>query len=332
MPPCMAGRAAEASAAGERRMPKITVAMPAHNAAPYIREAVDSILAQTCRDWELLVVDDGSTDDTARCVEPYTDKRVRLIRLEANQGRAAARNLALEAARGQYLAWMDADDMAAPRRLEKQLAFLEARPDLAVCGGWLQYFHQSTVLERFPAEPEEVRAAVVFGAPLPNPCAFMRLDALRAHGLRFDPALERAEDFAFWADLLLGARLRAANPPEALLRYRYFRRPFVPQWHVRALLGHVFPHLNLDADATEAALHAGLIYSPLKAHCARVGARPLLAWLDKLRHCHAAVFGPDPAFERYLVFFAGKVLSLAPDRGDAAAFFRTLRLADLRPC
>lgn len=313
-------------------MPKITVAMPAHNAAPYINEAVDSILGQTCRDFELLVVDDGSTDDTARRVEACTDARVRLIRLGTNQGRAAARNVALEQARGAYLAWMDADDIAVPRRLEKQAAFLEAHPDVDVCGGWLQYFHQSTALERFPAAPEDVRAATVFGAAVVNGCSLLRLEVLRAHGLRFDPTLERAEDFAFWADLLLGARRRAANLPEVLLRYLYFRRPFVPQWHARALLGHVFPRLGLapgDAGATEAALHAGLIYAPLKAHCARHGAPALLAWQDRLWRGYTETFGTDPAFEHYILFFAGKILSLSPDREGAAAFFRSLDIAGL---
>ncbi|WP_297848087.1 glycosyltransferase family A protein [uncultured Desulfovibrio sp.] len=318
-------------------MPRITVAMPAHNAAPYINEAVDSILGQTCRDFELLVVDDGSTDDTARRVEAYADKRLRLIRLKSNQGRAAARNAALDEARGAYLAWMDADDMAMPRRLEKQAAFLDARPDVDVCGGWLQYFHQSTLLERFPAAPEEVRAATVFGASVVNGCSMLRLEVLRDHGLRFDPALERAEDFAFWADLLLGARRRAANLPEVLLRYRYFRRPFVPQWHVRALLGHVFPCLGLSrpqkgragAGPAEAALHAGLIYAPLKAHCVRHGAPALLNWLDRLWRGYSEMFGAEPAFQRYILFFAGKILSLAPDREEAAAVFRALDIAGL---
>ena len=238
--------------------------MPAHNAAPYIGEALDSILGQTCRDFELLVVDDGSTDDTAQRVADRADARIRLIRLETNQGRATARNVALENARGAYLAWMDADDIAVPRRLEKQLAFLESHPDVAVCGGWLQYFHQSAALERFPRTPEDIRAATVFGSSVPNPCVCLRLDAVRVHSPRYDPALERAEDFAFWGDLLLGAGQRAANLPEVLLHYRYVRRPFVPRWHVRALLGHIFPHLGLEADAAEAALHAGLVYAPLK--------------------------------------------------------------------
>ena len=289
--------------------------MPAHNAAPYIGEALDSILGQTCRDFELLVVDDGSTDETAQRVADRADARIRLIRLGTNRGRAAARNVALDNARGVYLAWMDADDIAVPRRLEKQLAFLESHSDVAVCGGWLQYFHQSTALERFPRTPEDIRAATVFGTSVVNGCSLLRLDAPRAHGLRYDPALDRAEDFAFWGDLLLGAGQRAANLPEVLLHYRYVRRPFVPRWHVRALLGHVFPHLGLEADVAEAALHAG--------------ARPLLAWLDKLWRAWAASFGDDPAMRRYILFFAAKILSLAPDREDAAAFFRSLDIAGL---
>lgn len=313
-------------------MPKITVAMPAHNAAPYVNEALDSILGQSCRDFELLVVDDGSTDDTARRVETYADRRIRLIRSGSRQGRAAARNAALREARGAYLAWMDADDIAMPRRLEKQAAFLDAHPHVDVCGGWLQYFHQSTTLERFPAAPEEVRAATVFGAAVANGCSMLRLEALRAHGQCFDPTLERAEDFAFWADLLLGARRRAANLQEVLLRYRYFRRPFAPQWHVRALLGHVFPRLGLhpgEAGPAEAALHAGLIYAPLKKHCARHGAPALLNWLDRLWRSYSETFGAEPAFQRYILFFAGKILSLTPNREEAAAVFRALDMAGL---
>ena len=184
-------------------------------------------------------------------------------------------------------------------------------------------------MERFPRTPEDIRAATVFGTSVVNGCSLLRLDAPRAHGLRYDPALDRAEDFAFWGDLLLGAGQRAANLPEVLLHYRYVRRPFVPRWHVRALLGHVFPHLGLEADVAEAALHAGLVYAPLKTHCARAGARPLLAWLDKLWRAWAASFGDDPAMRRYILFFAAKILSLAPDREDAAAFFRSLDIAGL---
>ena len=93
--------------------PEITVAMPAYNAAAYLREAMDSILTQTLEDFELLVVDDGSTDATLAIAKEVAngDSRVRIERLPDNRGRATARNMALGRARGRYLAWMDADDM-----------------------------------------------------------------------------------------------------------------------------------------------------------------------------------------------------------------------------
>ena len=98
--------------------PEITVAMPTYNAAAYLREAMDSILAQTFEDIELLVVDDGSTDVTLAIANEAakSDSRVRIERLPDNWGRATARNMALGRARGRYLAWMDADDIALPRR------------------------------------------------------------------------------------------------------------------------------------------------------------------------------------------------------------------------
>ena len=102
--------------------PEITVAMPAYNAASHLLEAIESILAQSFEDFELLVVDDGSTDNTLALAQSCADKRVRVERLPANKGRATARNMAMGRARGRYLAWMDADDIAMPHRLEAQYA------------------------------------------------------------------------------------------------------------------------------------------------------------------------------------------------------------------
>ena len=234
--------------------PEITVAMPAYNAAAYLREAMDSILAQTFEEIELLVVDDGSTDVTLAIANEAakSDSRVRIERLPDNKGRATARNMALGRARGRYLAWMDADDIALPRRLELQHACLEAQPDMHICGAGVEYFGYSQAVELFPQQPEAVRAAAVFGAPVPNGCALLRLDAVRTYGLRYDAALIRAEDMAFWADALLGAGLRATNLQIPLLRYRYTPAPQARQWHVRALLGHVFPALGLRASGAQA--------------------------------------------------------------------------------
>lgn len=311
-------------------MPEITVAMPAYNAAADLREAMDSILAQTFEDFELLVVDDGSTDGTFALAGATGDSRVRVERLPGNRGRATARNMALGRARGRYLAWMDADDIAHPRRLELQHVCLEAQPDTHICGAGVEYFGHSQAVEFFPELPEAARAAALFGAPVPNGCCLLRLDAVRSFGLRYDAALARAEDMAFWADALLGAGLRATNLQIPLLRYRYAPARQARQWHVRALMGHVFPALGIRATGAQAMLHAGLVYgaapgvaSPAaSADAADAEARAAtLVWLDTLWQAWTARYGHDAHMQRHITVFAARTMreAVTPEQAQAAA-------------
>lgn len=308
-------------------MPEITVGMPAFNAAAHLREAMESVLAQTFADFELLVVDDGSTDGTAALAASLNDPRIRVERLSRNRGRATARNLAMGKAQGRYLAWMDADDVSMPRRLAAQHAYLEAHPEVHICGAGVQYFGQSQVLETFPARPEAARAAALFGVPVPNNCAMLRLDAVRALGLQYDRALTRAEDMAFWADALLGAGLAAVNLQEPLLRYRYAPSSRALHWHIRALTGHVFPALGLRADTAQATLHAGLVYG------GAVEPEAALRWLDGLWRVWTARFGDDADMRRHMVVFTARILrdvsKDAAKAAHAAAVLRTLSLATL---
>lgn len=307
--------------------PEITVAMPAYNAADHLLEAIDSVLGQSFEDFELLVVDDGSTDNTLALAQSCADKRVRVERLPANKGRATARNMAMGRARGRYLAWMDADDIAMPHRLEAQYACLETHPQIHICGAGVQYFGQSCALEFFPEQPEAARAASLFGVPVPNCCVMVRLDAMRAFGLRYDATLARAEDMAFWADALLKAGLQAVNLQEPLLRYRYTPAPHARQWHVRALLGHVFPSLGIRATGAQAALHADLVYGgPTEPEAA-------LRWLDALWQIWVARYGHDEHMQRHVLVFMARILreasADAAQAERAARLLRTLSLAAL---
>ena len=306
--------------------PEITVAMPAYNAAAYLREAMNSILTQTFEDFELLVVDDGSTDATLAIAKEAAsgDIRVRIERLPENKGRPTARNMALGRARGRYLAWMDADDIALPHRLELQHACLEAQADLHICGAGVEYFGYSQAVELFSQQPEAVRAAALFGAPVPNGCALLRLDAVRNFGLRYDAALVRAEDMAFWADALLGAGLRATNLQIPLLRYRYTPASQARQWHVRALMGHVFPALGLRASGAQALLHANLVYGANSGN-AEAASADALVWLDTLWQAWTARYGHDAHMQRHLVVFAGRILRGASTTEQAQLAASTLQ-------
>ena len=106
-------------------MPKVSVVMPAYNAEKYIREAIDSVLAQTFTDFEFIILDDGSTDATAAIIQSYEDDRIRFCPNERNMGVAATLNRALKLAQGEYIARMDADDVSYKNRLEMQLDFIK---------------------------------------------------------------------------------------------------------------------------------------------------------------------------------------------------------------
>ncbi|MFN3776080.1 glycosyltransferase family 2 protein [Sphingomonas parapaucimobilis] len=115
--------------------PRITVALSVYNNAGYLAQALDSILAQTFADFELVIVDDGSTDGSAAIIDCYaaTDPRIRVIR-QANQGLVASLNHIMAVARGPYIARMDGDDVALPERFARQVGFLDANPDHGVIG------------------------------------------------------------------------------------------------------------------------------------------------------------------------------------------------------
>ena len=106
-------------------MELVSIIMPAYNSARFIRESIGSVLAQTYTDWELLIVDDGSTDNTAEIIASYQDERIHMMRNELNLGAALSRNKALREAKGKYIAFLDADDLWLPEKLEKQLAFMQ---------------------------------------------------------------------------------------------------------------------------------------------------------------------------------------------------------------
>lgn len=115
-------------------MPEITVFMAAYNAANFIEKSIESVLNQTFKDFELLIVNDGSTDNTVEIINHFQDERIRLISNENNRGLTYTRNVALKEAKGKYIAVLDSDDIALPNRLEKQYKILQENPDLGLCG------------------------------------------------------------------------------------------------------------------------------------------------------------------------------------------------------
>jgi glycosyltransferase involved in cell wall biosynthesis len=121
-------------------MPKISVIMSAYNAEKYIRQAIGSILSQTMGDFEFFIVNDASTDSTAEIISSFNDRRIIRIENKINKGIAASANACMDAAKGEYIARMDADDISMPQRFKRQADFLDNNPETSMCGSWIKTF------------------------------------------------------------------------------------------------------------------------------------------------------------------------------------------------
>ncbi|SAL60937.1 glycosyl transferase family 2 [Caballeronia arvi] len=203
-------------------MPKVSVVVPTFNAQEHIVETLQSLLRQDA-DFEILVLDDASTDSTLDLVRSLSDPRIRIFPLEQNQGRPANANRAFDLCRGEYIARIDHDDIAEPGRLSKQAGFLDAHPDVTVIGTQIRHFDEDDFLSEFPLDDASIKARFVIAcAYIANPSTMFRREFVQRHGIRYDPNLDIVDDLGFWFDCMLcGARF--ANLPEALTRYRIHR-------------------------------------------------------------------------------------------------------------
>lgn len=203
--------------------PTVSVLMPVYNGETFLREAVDSILAQTFRDFEFLVVNDGSTDGTEQIIRSYADPRIRLVHNETNLGLIAGLNKGIGLCRGRYIARMDADDISVPERLEKQVFFMESHPDVGICGTWYDSFDDSGVRtrSRYATEHDAICYRQLYQIQLCHGTALIRREVLEKYGLRFDPDFSHAEDYDLFTRL--GDHTRLANLP--FVGYRVRQHP-----------------------------------------------------------------------------------------------------------
>ena len=202
-------------------MPLVSFLLAVHNGARYLGTAVESVLAQTLRDLELIVIDDASTDGTPDVLAALDDERLVVLRNDRQAGLAASLNRGLERASGRYVARLDDDDIAVPARLERQLARIRAEPKVAIVGSAVVDLdadggHGRT--HRLPSEGVALRWHALFSSPFFHPTVLIDREALDRHGLTYDTAFLESEDYDLWTRLLAFAD--GANLPEPLVEKR----------------------------------------------------------------------------------------------------------------
>lgn len=203
--------------------PMFSVVMPAYNSEQYVGEAIESVLAQTMPSWELLVVDDCSTDRTLEVCQSYKDPRIRVFSSPQNLNAARARNLALEHARGEFVAFLDSDDVAVPYRLERQSKVLLADPELGFLGSQVRLINERAVQSNkhwiYPEEDGAFKATMLFRCSFLMSTIATRASLIREMGGQvFDQDFAPSEDYHFAAQMMRLCKFR--NDKEPLVRYR----------------------------------------------------------------------------------------------------------------
>ncbi len=204
-------------------LPRVSVIMPVFNAAPFLREAIASVLAQDFSDFELIVVNDGSTDASENIVHEFQDPRIHVVNNSRNMGIVESLNTGVRQARGEYIARMDADDVCVNTRFSKQVDFLDGHPEIAVLATRIQLIDEKGL--ELPDWKADVRTTshrsiwryMAFANCIAHPSVMIRSKVLKEHGYRTERA--RAEDYDLWLRLL-DAGYNFSKIPERLVRYR----------------------------------------------------------------------------------------------------------------
>lgn len=202
-----------------KKTPKISVIMPTLNAEKYLKKAIDSILNQTFKNFEFIIIDDNSTDNTIKIIKNYKDKRIKLIKGK-NKGIASALNLGIKHSKGEYIARMDADDISLPQRLEKQIQFMDQHSEIGICGANVIPLTDDPKYKSWgnwlKTEPKVID--ILSNVAFCHPTVILRKSTILKNGLYYKEGLRYTEDQELWFRAIKVTNFY--NLKEKLFRYR----------------------------------------------------------------------------------------------------------------
>ncbi|MFA0580160.1 glycosyltransferase family 2 protein, partial [Vibrio sp. 10N.222.49.F1] len=204
-------------------LPLISIVMAVYNCEKYLKYSIDSIIEQSYENFEFIIVDDCSVDNSLSIINSYKDSRLRIIKNDENMGLAGSLNRAIEEAAGKYIARMDADDISLSNRIEKQVSYMEQHKNVAVCGTNIQHIdsNNNPIKDRIKWIKEDNRSiknALIYGSCFAHPSVIVRAKYFREHSIRYEVTLRRSQDYDLWFKLSEYGDF--ANLNEPLLLYR----------------------------------------------------------------------------------------------------------------
>lgn len=194
----------------------ISVIMPVYNSAKFLSEAIDSILNQTLDSFELIIIDDASTDCSLEIIKKYNDHRIVIIENNINHGIVYSLNYGISISKGKYIARMDSDDISDSKRFEIQLKYL-LENNLDVCGSFIQFFGSTNYTKIFPTKYEDIIFLMQFGSPIAHPTAFFKKSFFDS--IKYKEDFKYVEDLEIWKSAIINGK-KIGNVPTILLFYR----------------------------------------------------------------------------------------------------------------
>lgn len=201
------------------KSPVISILMPVYKTAPYLREAIDSVLSQSFKEFELIVLNDCSPDNADEILDTYTDPRIVRYKGERNAGLSNILNIGLGLARGKYIARMDSDDLSMPERLQIQVDYLEAHPEIDLVSTGMQLFGAKDEVWIREQNPKKVKINALFHSPILHASSMWRRERFEERGLRFRQEMVPSEDYDLWTRAMVKG-LRLVNLQQVLYKYR----------------------------------------------------------------------------------------------------------------
>ncbi|MFK3960822.1 glycosyltransferase family 2 protein [Pseudalkalibacillus hwajinpoensis] len=200
--------------------PKVSIIMSNYNTKEtFLREAIESILNQTFKDYEFIIIDDNSNNNSLKVIESYKDERIIVIKNQKNIGLASSLNKGLEKARGIYIARMDSDDVSLLTRLEKQVFYLDQYKNIDVLGTKSRIFGmQKGIREIYPCHPNIISTELLFTVGITHPSVMIRKEFLEQNNLRYNEKFKKAQDYELWSRCVIYGMFY--EYPEVLLKYR----------------------------------------------------------------------------------------------------------------
>lgn len=268
--------------------PKVSVVIPVYNGEHYLGTAIDSILAQTYTDFELVIINDGSTDHSSKLISEYDDFRIRIIENETNLGLTATRNIGLENSKGEYIAILDCDDYAHSNRLAEQVTYLDDNPDFALVGSWAEVLRDDVhgdgefEILKFDAPVEHIPSILLFSNYFVQSSVMLRKSVIPEPAYRdFAPA----EDYDLWVRLAKEHKLGILQYP--LVRYRIHelnisqRQASIQEEAVREIISAQLHALGIKPSNEEMELHRLLVAE--KSEMSHERLRAVEEWLKKIK-------------------------------------------------